>query len=236
MATVPLTPGPFQISSYTNVRVNGRALPTSDGGSPILQWQLAWGTQPTTADFVGDLNLDGTGFVTGLTPGTTYHFWNRTRNALGWSPLSARTTVTMKDVPETPKSPTFLNKTQDSITAVVVPNYNGGSPITGYKLGYAKRVGLPPPVPTDILTHGTQASFHLFDLDPAQTYRFWGKVINLYGESEWSAPIYSTLVAGAWVKQGATWKRAVPYVRVGGVWVMARPWVRSVGVWKEVSD
>lgn len=236
MATEPLTPGPFQISSYTNVRVNGRALRTSDGGSPILQWQLAWGTHPNAADFVGDLNLDGSGFVAGLTPGTKYYFWSRTRNAIGWSPLSVSTSVTMKDVPDAPKSPAFLNKTQDSITAIVAPNYDGGSPITNYKLGYALVGSLPPALPTTILTNGTQASFHLFGLQPAKTYRFWGKTVNQYGESDWSAPINTTLQAGAWVKVGTTWRRAIPYVRVGGVWVMARPWVRSAGKWNEVSD
>lgn len=236
MATEPLTPGPFRISTYTDVRVNGQAIRSSDGGSPILQWQLAWGTHPNTADFVGDLNLDGSGFVTGLTPGVKYYFWNRVRNAIGWSPLSVSTSVTMKNVPDAPQSPAFINKTQDSITAIVVPNSNGGSPITNYKLGYAIRAGITPPFPTTILTHGTQASFYISGLSPAQTYRFWGKTVNQYGESEWSAPIYATLLAGAWVKVGTTWKRAVPYVRVGGVWVMARPWVRSAGVWNEVSD
>ena len=153
MATEPMTPGPFQISSYTDERVNGRALKTSDGGSPILQWQLAWGTKPTTADFVGDLNLDGSGFVAGLTPGTTYYFWSRTRNAVGWSPLSPRVFITMKNVPDTPPSPGFINKEQTAITAIIAPGGNGGSPITNYILGYALSTTLAPPLPTDVITH-----------------------------------------------------------------------------------
>lgn len=237
MATVPMAPGPFRISSWTNERVNGAAMAMFDGGSPILQWQLAWGTHPTSADFVGDLNLNGTGFVAGLTPGVKYYFWSRQRNAVGWSDLSPSTFVTMKDVPDAPKSPVFLNKGQDNITAVVVPNYNGGSPITNYKLGYAQ-VGttLPPPFPTTVLTNGPQSTFRLDGLDPAGTYRFWGKVTNQYGDSDWSAFSTATLVAGAWVKQGLTWKRAIPFVKVGGAWTMVRPWVKVAGVWTRIDN
>jgi hypothetical protein len=115
---------------------------------------------------------------------------------------------------------------------MVAPNYNGGATITNYKLVY----GLSPTNSENLLVNGTQASFSLFNLDPGKTYYFWGRTTNIYGDSEWSARSQFNLLAGAWVKQGATWKRAVPYVRVGGVWVMARPWVRKAGVWREVSD
>lgn len=233
MATVPETPGPFAISSWTNVRVNGDADPGGNGGSPILQWQLAWGTKPTTADFVGDLNTDGSGFVTGLTPGATYYFWNRQRNAVGWSKLSTPTKVTMKDAPDPPKSPVLLTRTQTSMSVLIAPNDNNGAPITNYKLVY----GLSPTNSAGLLVNGTQAKFTLTNLDPGKTYYFWGRTTNIYGDSDWSVRSQINLLAGAWVKQGVTtWKRAVPYVKVGGNWVMVRPWVRSAGVWKEVSD
>ncbi len=232
MATVPDAPGPFVISSWTNIRVNGDADPGSNGGSPILEWQLAWGTHPNTANWTGTLNTDGSGFVTGLVPGGTYYFWNRQRNAVGWSPLSGMTKVTMKDAPDAPKSPVLVSRTQTSMKVMIAPNYNGGAPITNYKLVY----GLSPTNSENLLVNGTQASFSLTNLDPGKTYYFWGRTTNIYGDSDWSARSQINLLAGAWVKQGATWKRAVPYVRVGGVWVMARPWVRTAGVWKEVSD
>lgn len=232
MATVPDAPGPFVISSYTNIRVNGDADPGSNGGSPILQWQLAWGTHPTTADFVGDLNSDGSGYVTGLVPGGTYYFWNRQRNAVGWSKLSAVTKITMKDAPDPPKSVILVRRTQTSMTVLVPPNDNNGAPITNYSLVY----GLSPTNSDNLVVHGTQATFVLNNLDPGKTYYFWGRTTNIYGDSDWSVRVAINLLAGAWVKQGATWRRAVPYVKVGGDWVMVRPWVRSAGVWKEVSD
>lgn len=228
---LPDKPGPFVISSYTNVRVNGKATSNRESSDlPILQWQLAWGTHPTTAQWTGDLNSDGSGYVTGLVPGGTYYFWNRIRNADGWSALSSVTQVTMKNVPDAPKAPILIRRTQTSMTVLVAPNYDGGAPITQYTLAY----GLSP-AGTDTSLVGN-ATFYLTNLDPGKTYYFWGRTTNIYGNSDWSERSSINLLAGAWIKQGATWKRAVPYVRVGGVWVLARPWVRSAGIWKEVSD
>jgi predicted phage tail protein len=232
VATVPGTPGPFVISSYTNTRVNGDADPGSNGGSPILEWQVAWGVHPTEALFTGTLNSDGSGFVSGLTPGQTYYFWNRQRNAVGWSKLSAATKIVTKDAPDAPKSPNMVRRTQTVATIAISPNYNGGSPITSYSLVW----GLSPNDSNNIETQSSSPLFHLDGLDPGRTYYFWGRTSNIYGASDWSARSQFSLLAGAWVKKGTTWKRAVPYVRVGGVWVLARPHVRSAGVWKEVSD
>ncbi len=230
---LPDRPGPFVITSYSNIRVNGKAVSNREPSDlPILEWQLAWGTHPTAATDSGSLNLDGTGFVTGLVPGGTYYFWNRIRNADGWSKLSAVTQVTMKNVPDAPKAPMLLNRTQTEMSVIIAPNDSNGAPITNYSLVY----GLSPTNSDNLVVHGTQSRFLLTNLDPGKTYYFWGKTTNVYGDSDWSARSAINLLAGAWVKQGATWKRAVPYVRVSGVWVLARPWLRGPSGWKEVSD
>ena len=233
MATVPGKPSPFVITSYTNTRVNGDADPGSDGGSPILEWQLAWGTHPTTASATGTLDLDtGSGFVSSLVPGGTYYFWSRQRNAVGWGPLSAMTQVTMRDVPDPPKAPsTFTFKTQTSVKVFVLPNGNGGATINGYELAYGTS-----PSSTAVSIVQSSPLFTLSSLIPGETYYLWAKAKNVYGESAWSARGSVNLIAGAWIKVGPVWKRAVPYVRVSGVWVMTRPWVRSAGVWKESAD
>lgn len=232
MATVPGRPGPFVITSYTDVRVNGDADPGSDGGSPILEWQLAWGTTPTAASDTGTLSSNGSGFVTPLNPGGTYYFWNRQRNAVGWSPLSPMTSVTMRGAPAPPKAPSlFTNKTQTSVRIVLSPNSDGGSRITSYELAY----GLSPSS-TAVSVEDNGAVFLLTGLDPGETYYLWAKAKNVYGESDWSARGFVELIAGARVKVGPVWKRAVPYVRVSGVWTMARPWIRSAGVWEESAD
>ena len=234
MVTVPTAPGPWKISSWTNTRVNGKANANSTGGDDILEWQLAWGTHPTTANFTGSLNSDGSGYVDGLAPGGTYYFWSRQRNSAGWSELSAMTQVKMKDAPDPPASPKSINKAQDSITVVTAPGYNGGVAINKYELGYGIHTIGPDTVISNVTP--TSPTFRLDNLIPGKTYYFWARAWNVYGVSAWSARSGIALVAGAWVKQGLTWKRAVPYVRVGGVWVMARPWNKIAGVWKEVQE
>lgn len=233
MATVPTAPGPWKISSWTNTRVNGDANANSTGGATILQWQLAWGLSPNQADFTGDLNSDGSGFVNGLIPGKTYYFWNRQRNSVGWSELSARTSVTMKDAPDPPKAPAaFSNKTQTSVRVLVAPNGDGGSRITSYELAY----GLSP-ASTDVSIVQTSPLFTLTNLSPGKGYYFWAKASNIYGESDWSARGATLLIAGARVKVGpTTWRRAVPYIKVDGIWQMARTWGKTQGIWKQSAD
>lgn len=231
MATVPTAPGPFIISSYTDTRVNGDADANSTGGATILEWQLAWGTKPTVADFTGDLNADGSGFVEGLVPGVTYYFWNRQRNAFGWSDLSNRTQVTMRRKPDTPKTPVVVAKTQTTAKVFLAPNSNGGSPLTSYELAYGLFAS-----GSGVSVEGTNSTFLLTGLEAGRVYYFWGRVKNAYGISDWSVRGTTRLIAGAWVKVGPTWRHAVPYVRVAGIWRMAQPWVRSSGEWHETPD
>lgn len=230
MAVAP-APNQFKILSYSNVAVIGDANSNGDGGQDIVQWQLGYGLSPSFINNFQDLNSAGGGTVTGLTGGATYYFWNRLRNGSGWSAWSARNQVTLRDVPDPPAAPTFQTKLQNSIKALVVPNYDGDSPITGFKLGY----GLSSSAPTTVLTQST-FSFTLTNLSPGATYYFWGKATNAYGDSAYSARSTATLIAGAWVKDGLVWKRAVPYVKDGGTWKLARPWGRQFGIWTEFSE
>ncbi|HET9786173.1 MAG TPA: hypothetical protein VFP47_03515, partial [Pyrinomonadaceae bacterium] len=186
MVDRPDAPGPWVISSYTNTRVNGKADDNQVSFTPILQWQLAWSTKPGEALWTGDLNPDGSGFVSGLNPGVTYYFWNRLRNEAGWSDLSARTSIRMKSRPDAPPPPSMISKDQDRVSLITRPNleWHGASPVTSYELSYS----LIPAFPDagDIITHGPQSIFHLFDLNPGFTYHFWSRTSNIYGTSEWS--------------------------------------------------
>lgn len=230
MPTVPTAPGPFAITSYTNVRVAGKARANSTGGATILQWQLGWGKSPNTPEFVGDLNADGSGFVSGLTPGVNYYFWNRQRNAYGWSDLSSRTMVRTRDVPDAPHIG-LVTKDQTSFKVIVAPTWNGDSPITSYTLWY----GNSPNVVGTPITH-TSASFTVLGLTPGYNYYLWARANNVYGNGALSARLAVLLVAGARVNVGGVWKRAVPYVRVNGTWTLARSWVKQNGVWVQLPD
>lgn len=236
MATIPSQPGVFRILSYTNVRVDGDVNGGSgDGGSPILQHQIAWGTSPNVpgnGGGFGNLNVStGSGFIAGLTPGTTYFFWNRWRNAIGWGPWSPRNDVRMKDRPDPTDYPSMTAKTQTTGILTIRPNYNGASPIISYKLSW----GLSPNVPQFTRTQPGPI-FTLSGLTPGAMYYFWGQASNVYGLSDFSPRSNAQMVAGAFFKVGLVWHRAVPYVKVAGVWRVARPWGKISGFWNETPE
>jgi hypothetical protein len=228
-ATVPPAPDAVVLTAVTNVKVHAEFVGNGNGGLPITEWQIGYGTHPTTAQ------LTRTGFdidITGLTPGTTYYFWARGGNSLGWGPWSPRSSVKTDDVPPAPDAPVLTEVTQVSVKSTFTGNGNGGSDILEWQLGY----GLVPP-PTDPTTKVTSGGGinTVTNLSPGLKYYFWARGRNVYGWGPWSPTASVTLIAGAMVNQGGTWKRAVPYVRVAGVWKVARPWVKSAGVWKETS-
>lgn len=232
---VPSPPGSWYVVYYEDHRIDGDADPNYNGGSPILQWQLAYGTSPNTPGSGGgfkDLALStGSISVTGLDSGTIYYFWNRQRNASGWSPWSPRTMQRTRSIPDAPDAPALIWRTQVAISLRVQPNYDGDHPITGFYVRY----GLNPEGPSDI-QYSTTSQVTLTGLSPGARYYFWGQAINAYGESYYSARSYADLIAGAKVKVGTMWKRAVPYVKVAGVWKVARPWGRIAGFWNETPE
>jgi hypothetical protein len=235
VAQVPSSPGSWYILYYEDNRVDGDADPNYNGGSPILQWQVAYGTSPTVPGSGGgfkDLALStGSIAITGLAAKTVYYFWNRQRNAVGWSGWSPRTMVRTRGIPDAPDPPSLIWRTQNSISLRVLPNYDGASPITGFYVRY----GLSPNGPTDI-QYSTTSQVTLTGLSPGGTYYFWGQAINAYGESFYSARSWANLIAGAKVQLGGVTRRAVPYVKVSGVWRVARPWIQTSGFWNETSE
>lgn len=233
--TVPSAPGVFRILSYTNVRVDGDVNGGTTGDSPIVQRQIAWGTSPNVpgnGGGFGNLNLStGSGFVSGLTPGYLYYFWNRARNASGFGPWSARVMLRMRNIPDPPDYPGLYSRTQNSITLRVNANYDGDSPIIQYRVRY----GLNANNPTNIVSSWNNL-ITLSNLSPGATYYFWGQAVNKYGDSYYSPRSFASLIAGAKIKVGLEWKRAVPYVKVNGVWRVARPWGKIAGFWNETPE
>lgn len=232
---VPSPPGSWYILYYEDHRVDGDADPNFNGGSPILQWQVAYGTHPTSpgsgGGFVNAALSTGSIAITGLDSGTLYYFWNRQRNAFGWSGWSPRTMQRTRSIPDPPDPPGLIWRTQTSISLRVLPNSSGDSPITGYYVRY----GLSPNGPTDI-QYSTTTQVTISGMSPGGRYYFWGQAINAYGESYYSVRSWADLIAGATIKRDGVVRRAVPYVKVAGVWRVARPWVQTAGFWNETSE
>lgn len=223
-STVPPAPNPVQLSSVTSTSVHAVFSGNGDGGSAILEWDIGWGTDPyTVQNIIGTYDY----VISGLTPGTTYYFWARGRNANGNGPWSARSQATTLQVPDPPSTPVISSIGPTSVVATFSPNGDGGSPITGFQISYSTAVDGP------LTTISATSPKTITGLQPGTQYWIWARAQNSVGFSPYSAPAIITTIAGARVKVGTDWKVAVPYVKEAGVWKLARPYVKVAGVWKE---
>lgn len=224
LATVPPAPQPVRLTNIGSTSLHASFYSNGDGGSQIYEWSIAYGTDPNYNQLsVSASDAD----ITGLTPGTTYYFWARGRNAQGWGGWSSRTQATTLRVPDAPSTPTISSITQVSAVASFTPNGNGGAAITAYQIGYGTNSSGPT---TTIAATSPQA---ITGLQPGTKYYFWARAQNSVGWGPWSAVTVATTIAGARINVGGVWQNAVPYVNVNGTWKVARTWGRSAGVWKE---
>lgn len=221
---IPPAPQTPVASSISQTYMYLAAFNNGDGGSAILEWQIAWGTDSTGAVASYADNPVG---LTGLSPGTTYYFWSRVRNAYGWSNWSARGNATTLVAPPSP-SITFVHSiTQTGMTVVFVPNETGGQPIISYEIGYATSSSAP------TTTMAATSPHAITGLSPGTTYYLFVRAESAAGWGPWSTPTPAKTIAGARVKVEAVWHDAVPYVKDAGTWKLARPYGRIAGEWKE---
>src|SRR6187402_1216641 len=87
-ATVPPAPSVLGIDTVEHTSFRYRFSSTGDGGSPVREWQIAYGPDPNIAKFT--MTSPGTSIVKGLNIGQTVYVWSRGRNDVGWGAWSAR--------------------------------------------------------------------------------------------------------------------------------------------------
>lgn len=88
---VPDAPSSPAISAITQVSCTATFEPNGDGGAAITAYQVGYGTSssaPTTT-----VSGASPKAITGLSPATTYYFWTRAQNSVGWSAWSASSTA-----------------------------------------------------------------------------------------------------------------------------------------------
>lgn len=96
MATVPEAPTTPNLSLITQTSVVVSFASNGNGGSPVIEFQIGYGTSSFSPQSYYSTGLDRGGTITGLSPAQTYYFWTRARNAIGWGPLSgSRSTRTV---------------------------------------------------------------------------------------------------------------------------------------------
>lgn len=226
--TKPSPPTTPSISSITATSVYATFSDGSNGGDAIDSRQIGYGTSSSSPQSF--ISSDRSTTIGGLTPGTTYYFWARTHNSLGWSSWSGRASARTLKVPDPPTPPLLAAVRVTSLDAAWTANGNGGSTITGFEIGYSTSSTGSPTTAISATSPRTVTG-----LQPGTTYYFRTRARNSVGWSAWSSATSIRTIAGAYIKVGAVWKLAVPYVKVAGVWKLAEPWVRSVGVWKRTT-
>lgn len=227
--TVPGVPF-VHLNGTTDTTMTVDADTKGDGGARIDQIQLGYGTSSSGATSFANLSLvNGYGKITGLVRGTTYYVWVRAHNTIGWSHWSTPRSVRTKSGPSAMATPLVTNVTQSAVYFKLSPNFDGGSPALGYRIGYGTSSG----GPTDYIDWNIALTRGVYNLQPGKTYYFWAQANNAYGASAWSGRTQATVLAGAVITVGSTKKRAVPYIRQSGVWKLAQPWVKHGGVWKK---
>lgn len=90
-AVAPAPPTPLGFDQITHTSLRYRFSGNSDGGAPIDQWLMQFGTNPTL-DGAGNVNevSNGTTVKTGLNPAVTYYAWSIGHNSVGYGGWSSR--------------------------------------------------------------------------------------------------------------------------------------------------
>lgn len=224
----PTASGPYNVGGST---CDIRLTDNWDGGAGIGDHQIGYGRDPWNVQYLSALSGGNTWMsIGGLAPGDYYYFWGRSWNPKGWSNWGNRVECRMLVWPNPPSRPAIDTIRTTSLWVKTTPNWDGGSPITSYELGYGTD-----PVNAQHFVSSSTSQFGLTGLSPGTTYYFWARAKNAIGTSPWSERATARTYAGGYVYLNGTWNLAVPYVMVGGVWVPAQPFVRTTGLWKPTS-
>jgi len=226
--TVPGAPSTPAISGIKATSVVVTFKDGSNGGDAIDSRQIRYDNN-SDASSATTVSSDGSTTISGLSQGTTYYFWARTHNSVGWGPWSGRASAKTQAVPTAPQAPLLSSITATTVDVAFYPNSDGGSAITAWQIGWGNTALGPA---QSVSASSPQV---LTGLTPGTTYYIFVRAQNSVGWSAWSKPTMMKTVAGAYILDGSTWKLAVPYVNVGGTWKKAEAWGRVAGTWSRTT-
>ena len=93
-ASVPAAPTPIGIDEVGHQSLRYRFSGNSNGGAPILEWQVGYGYSSSNVQW--SKPSGGTITITPFYPGATVYVWSRGRNIAGWGPWSTRLSTTLR--------------------------------------------------------------------------------------------------------------------------------------------
>lgn len=187
-ATAPAAPTNVAATAgVTSANVTWTA-PTVNGGSAITGYQVEFSRDGGATYTKSPTTVTQTSAtVTGLTAGASYIFRVEAINAAGASAPSAPSsavTPTAATIPGTPTTVTARVGNASSAVSWTAPPSDGGSPITGYVVGYAKS-GSDSFTPVRVASATTQAT--ITGLTNGTGYVFRVSAVNAVGTGPASA-------------------------------------------------
>jgi predicted phage tail protein len=211
-ATVPSAPLDFKaFPCRANIRVTWIP-PTSDGGSPILGYNVYVGTTPGgetgTPVNATPLGADLRSFtVRDLGFNTNYYFTIKAINAIGESVASTEGVAMRRPSPSAPDAPRKLNAvsgTRQAILTWIAPGYDGGSVITGYDVYVGTTPGGESATPVNAKPIAANATgYTVRGLKAGTKYYFTVKAVNAVGAGAPSHERHSKPAAPALVAVAA---------------------------------
>lgn len=158
--------------------------PEKNGGSPITGYQIAYdGNDPYDLDL--DLSVAGpySSQHEGFQNGTTHVAQVRARNQWGWGPWSSAVNVLVATVPDAPwlDEPELDEEAATATFQLDAPEFDGGSPVTGYKISTD---GGDTWGPLQLSGSPASYSFELTDLVLGHEYRVQVRAVNVRGDGE----------------------------------------------------
>jgi hypothetical protein len=224
--TVPDAPHTPTISGITANSVVVKFVDAGNGGDAIDARQITYGT--SSSGGTTNVSSDGSTTISGLSANTTYYFWARTHNSVGWSAWSGRASAKTTSVPTAPSAPLLSSVTATSVDVSWTDNASS-TPITAHQIGWGSTSSAPS---STVSANSPQV---VTGLVPGTTYYIFVRAQNSVGWSAWSKPTQMRTIAGGYILVGSVWKLAVPYVKVGSTWKLAEAWGRTAGVWKRTT-
>src|SRR5439155_375783 len=174
----------------------GWLAPSSDGGSPITNYKIYRGTSSNGESLLITVGNVSTYTDTGVSNGVTYYYVVTAVNGIGDSGASGEASATPTAGPTAPDAPQGLHASPGSGTVDLTwsaPGFDGGSPITGYRLYRGTTSGSTTFLAT---VGGGNDSYADGGLTNGQAYYYRISAVNRVGEGGLSAEVSTTPSSG----------------------------------------